>query len=132
MRNITGSDTVLMVSFKNTPSNLISRRGRFIVSRDIIDSASIKLFMFMSRFIIVRAEYYALDNYMEYHAVSALFRSVNEGEIAPFYDFEISSTMTGAITIKAFEVEEDTKIQISSFEKQTSRLLRKLDTANNG
>jgi len=105
---------------KAYPDDLLRRRGRFNVSRDLIDAPSHILFEFFKNFIIVRAEFMYDSDSIEYIAVSWLFSPIEKGIETPDYNFEITEQEDGSIEIKARRLSDEKG-------KKLLRLLRKLD-----
>jgi len=68
-------------------SNLINRRGKFSINRDLLrDSNNENLLKLFAHMIIVRAEYMFVKDTVEYEAMSPLFREIEIHESAPQYE----------------------------------------------
>lgn len=102
------------------PADLVSRRGRFNVSKEFLNNPTSVIFQLFSNFIIVRAEYMYDTDSVEYIAVSKLFSPVEEGYETPDYKITIKEQDDGSYEIKAHRVSDDRG-------KKLLRLLRKLD-----
>lgn len=77
-------------------NELTARRGRFIVSRTIVDNHTEDFMNMMKHFAPVRAEMLYHIDAIEYVALSLLFEPVKHGEIVPEYDIYIEDGKVGA------------------------------------
>ena len=96
------------------------RRGKFMVSRELLSEATPELVEFMKNFLIIRAEMLFHTDAIEYIAISELFDPVKEGYDAPEYDFTITKKIDG--TLKVVTVKVDADGTTKGF-----RLLRRMD-----
>lgn len=76
-------------------NELTSRRGRFIVSRTIVDNHTKDFINMMKHFAPVRAEMLYHIDAIEYIAISPLFDPVDHGEIVPEYDVYVENGKIG-------------------------------------
>ena len=112
------------------PSDILSRKGSFRISRDVVMKPNRTLFNFMSNFLVTRAEYLLPEDCLEYFALSPIFKPVDVGSVIPYYDFEISVLDTGNLYVKAIEIginEANSKDKILK-SLDSDRLLRKIDS----
>ena len=73
-------------------SDVMFRVGKFKMNRRLFYSSSFEeMQMFMSNFIIVRAEFFFVEDVFEYIAISPLFEKIKESEIIPEYEIKIDS-----------------------------------------
>lgn len=70
---------------------MIRRYGRFCIAADMVRNATPELTRIMGSCAIFRAEYMMVSNRVEYVAYSFRFREIEEGEIAPLYEWFFSN-----------------------------------------
>jgi len=102
------------------PSNFGDRRGKFRVSKNLINSIDRNMMNFMSNFFIVRAEFLLDIECMEYYALSELFEPIDIGFETPEYEFTITKMENGDLDIIAKRSRPEAGFKLL-------RKLRKLD-----
>ena len=78
--------------------DLLSRRGRFRITRACIRHDPTRFFPFFAEMIIVEAQARWENDCVEYLAISPRFAAVPEGNIAPFYDVTGIKNADGSCT----------------------------------
>jgi len=106
------------------PDDFQHRKGWFLVSKELLDMATVDLLQFMGNFLIIRAEFMYNVDAMEYTAISRFFDPIERGHKLPQYTFNIMKRMDGLLKISV--------VRVSPNEDGTKgtglvRLLRKLD-----
>ena len=87
---------------KQTKNDILKRRGRFKISRRMIENDPMLIKRIMGEMIIVRAELMWIGDEIEYVAYSKLFDIIPEQEESPFYKIIF---MMDKGKVKEFKVE---------------------------
>ena len=76
----------------NKTSDLIKRAGKFKIHIGLIRGENNhKLLRLFANTIIIRAEHKYFDGFIEYEALSPLFRQIEEGEVIPEYEITFTT-----------------------------------------
>lgn len=74
-----------------------NRKGIFTISRELMYDNPEMVMKIMGKCIILRAECIALNNTIEYHAVSDEFNEVSEGSVVTGYIWQLSDGEVKAV-----------------------------------
>ena len=87
------------IKIKKVP-DLLSRRGRFSISRALLEDNPEPLIEVMAKIIVIRAEFMFDRQHFEYIALSKEFRKVDDGMLSPEYEILWHTEKDGSFRIE--------------------------------